>query len=1660
MKILIKMKKYFYTLSLLVCMLGVSQFTWAWDSYYAKLIATTPNSTSQGKVYAGSYESPSESARISEHSSSETEVKATTIKAWAYPQNERYAFYKWEFVASSGNSKTKNTNITSSDIDSKKTDNPISLDLWCPLGSKNNADKASVTEIRAIFYRPGGVSIDQLTFLPTTNGQYSVAGTKTDESSYSYSNIRSSQQTVNNVTAGIPIECWATPDEGYIFYSYYSLDSYGNKAYIGDLLEPHQILLIEDDVVKIGAEFTNNAFRIGETFVLTLADALQAVSQSSVKTIQVVRSHTVEPGYYTIPADVNLLVPLDVDQTDTIGHNLEEKGYVSSAGSTPTGAYKTLTLGDGVNIECFGTIEVGCYMDCAGQGAPGVGRPGGRTYGQIIMNAGSSITMNSGAKLYGWGFITGEGEIDVRRGATIREMFQLLDWKGGTASSGMIDNDNKVFKVFPLTQYFIQNVEVPTTYHPGSRLIGSSAVFVGGNVAYLQEVGIIGVGGRDNAMFLMKDTLDSEDTWVRKYYNVATDMQCYEINNSARLGSLVFHLYVDFDSRDFILPITNNMKIHLLNGEMLISQNTELLPGAEIEVDKKAKVIVDEGQTLYLYDSLQWANAYVYNGQFASRVKYRPGGQPNVRTLTAAGIGDAKLNIHGTFDIQGALYTTEGGARIFSNNEDAGTIMFSKAAPSENVSIYQFNGLKDGYATYTNQIANPAILRNGDGTYPTTSTAGTDSLQSYCYVNNRWVKFTVDQDSDCFVYDQYDTYYAKPGAYVAINATKDPITKKISGNDDHTYSDAAGKGRLFILTEGCQWWEVENIDNLYRCIYNKDTTFYYWDEDYEEWAEKRFEIKWMNWDGTPVMNGSEAIEYMMPYGSMPKFLSSSPQREADLDFVYNFTGWSPALSRVTGDQTYTATYSKDTIKYEITFKYQEGIKQGSIISRQFLPRDSMPIVPTLYPIAGYESYSWSPSVGVVTGNQTYEARWVETAPTTFNIRFNNYDGSVLKKLDKTTDAVYVVEADASPVYDGATPAKAATNEYTYTFTGWKGPKGFTPKENALPGADADATYTAQFNAVDKTYDIRFFQEDGETQIGATQSLSYGATPIIPNYSRSNSDQYTYSLIWVEKSSKEASEDEDDWIKSVSAVTEATDYVAYFEATTNRYTVTATSSIAAGCIISGAGTYDYGTGIELTVTPNPGYRFLYWDDDNTNTDNPRSFTLESNVSLTAVVEQYVQDLDLSDGTPVTYSKPGTQIHNLILNASSNLNGAENLVLSEVNAVQGQAYFDLTIGDTESRHWHAFSVPFRVNLKKSGTPLQINGEELTLGRGYDIVYFDTETRATEGKTPNCWKYVEDGDSTLYPGKGYMIASGSRAINTIRFTAELDGEHKLILDNGISVKGGEGVNGGWNGIGNPKTYHSLLDAGVTKCQVHNGEAINSDGYTLYDMTGKLILGEAVFVQAPNDKSVVINRATTQSAIQPSSAPRRAQSRALNIGGESYDVHIAPAEGTSADHLYLQLDEDKEDKYVILADLAKAGISAVRPQMWVNRYGAKLCMNTIAPDEDHADFPIGIYAPKAGEYEIYVATQPEGDQALYLTLNDQAIWNLSENGAYTLYLDKGSVNNYGLRISAKTPAVATGVDEALVDANGTTRKVLIDNQVFIIREGSVYTVDGQLIK
>lgn len=1450
----------------------------------------------------------------------------------------------------------------------------------------------------------------------------------------------------------------ATPAEGYTFYGWYHEvgDRYeflGAESSIKVTVDEYPNYYAYFDVV--GAD---NAFMVGFHQMATWEEALAAAKANAPCNMLLLKDYTIPAGYYTIPEGVTLIIPKDADQVSPKGNIIQRYKKIKSDGNwsecaISKTAYRKLTLQDGCHLDVFGTIEVGGMQDIVGQGIAGVGHPAG-TYGQLIVKEGATITLENGSCLRAWGFVTGDienkdandvvpcGEIEARRGSKVYEQFQIMDWKGGTCS--VVYMMGNQYKVFPVTQYFIQNIEIPTTYHPGAKLLCATGMVMSKNEFDCDALGIVGAeyndGTKDDAMFLMKNADDSEDTWVRKYYDSKNDKQVYEINNSARLGNLRITMSgYTLESKEYILPITNNMHIHLLNGEMNITQSTEMLPGAEIEVDKQSEVTVNEGQTLYLYDSEEWG-AYAYNGYYAHQVLYSPifEGKPNKRAYTKKTVADApnakpsaaKLNIHGTLNVLGSLYTTETGANIYSTNEDAGTIVYSTSAPSENIDVYQ---VTSSSPDYDGKTCIPSLLRNTDPLYPTTTTAGTPAGQSYCYMNGRWTMMTVDPVNECFVKDNYNNYYAKPGAYVQLANGK-------TENADHTYSDAAGQGRLYILTDECQWWEVVLDNNLYKGITrdaedvaSPNGKYYAYNTTTHKWEEKRYTITWKDWDGTVITT------YQLTYGVTPKYLSTNPTREANLDYTYDFTGWSPAIVPVAGDQIYTATYTQTPVRYTITFKNSDG----TILEHQFLTRGTTPTPPEV--TNEDKILQWTPSVGAVTGNQIYTATWLDNRPATWTITWKNYDGTL---LDTTTPAD---GATAETVSAGApdAPVKPATTEYTYSFTGW------TP---AVVAATSDATYTASYSEERKTYTVNFYKEgttnetksDPANLLVSRTGLYMGGAVTLPDPLPTKSEAgKTFTLQWKNMANDQIVG------TGVPAVSDNADYVADFSLyTVSRYTVSVriqdeSGNAVSGCAATGSGTYDHGT--EVTINVTPAARFKYWDDDHENTNPQRTFSLTAAQNLTAIC---VPNENVAIGETVEYGSDETYYDFVISadeNHSSQVVGANHVKI----ATGGHAYFDLVL-NTPRRHWKAFTVPFEVDLSKY--PIIADGVSMPLGVQYDIVWYDGAERAANGKTPDCWKYVEDQtDWILTPGVAYMIVFG-RDVNTVRFTKKdkasvaYSGTVSVAENNGAS----DDVNGGWNGIGNPATYHALLNAGVTECQVHNGEEIGSDGYITCDM-GKFIVGKAVFVQVAASQPVVVNKATSGDS-QIAAAPRRA--KANTTGKNRFDVQIAPVDGQMADRMFLHADEYKEDKYVILQDLAKAGLSTKRAQMWVERYDTKLCKNTALLFNGVAEFPLGIFAPQAGEYEISVAESPDEESTLYLTLDGVPVWNLSY-GPYTANLEKGTTARYGLKwVRNYIPAISTSVDNTQADKQPTAQKILLNGKVYILRGENVYSADGQLVK
>ena len=110
--------------------------------------------------------------------------------------------------------------------------------------------------------------------------------------------------------------------------------------------------------------------------------------------------------------------------------------------------------------------------------------------GFVDMKSGSSITVNNGGNLYVYGFISGSGSVTANSGASVYELFQFSDFRGGDQSTAM-DNE-----VFPLSQYYVQNIEVPLTLCSGAKEYAYTTVYAsssqfGSSVSFIASIDFI-----------------------------------------------------------------------------------------------------------------------------------------------------------------------------------------------------------------------------------------------------------------------------------------------------------------------------------------------------------------------------------------------------------------------------------------------------------------------------------------------------------------------------------------------------------------------------------------------------------------------------------------------------------------------------------------------------------------------------------------------------------------------------------------------------------------------------------------------------------------------------------------------------------------------------------------------------------------------------------------------------------------------------------------------------------------------------------------------------------------------------------------------------------------------------------------------------------------
>jgi uncharacterized repeat protein (TIGR02543 family) len=917
----------------------------------------------------------------------------------------------------------------------------------------------------------------------------------------------------------------------------------------------------------------------------TLKEALQYVNSNTGTnlTIVMVGNHTLPKGNYVLPAKATLVVPESLTRKSAMG-----TAPTREAVNTPAPVqFLMLTFDKGVNMTVYGTIETTAKQNAANGGSAIAGAPHG-PYGRLHLVAGSKITLENGANLNCWGYTTGKGEITAMSGSTVREGFQLGYWRGGSATSSMLSNRNS-WHAFPVTDYFIQNVEAPIMFRPGSSLLGYSAI---NWTLGLEKADNVKLLGTSSSMFLMDPADASADTYVKKEYDTETDRAVWTVNSGAKLGQFSFSLAGQtVNSADYYLPVSNNMTIYINEGEFTVTQDALLIPGAQIIISKLGKLTVASGKRLFVMDNEDWPGFLKKGTTTVSRwyynATYSPSWTTNPRTAmyppTTTRLPDAEIFVHGT--TEGQYYTTEHGANIHSTNEDAGVVRFVANAGA-NTSIQHVVNTDNERVTIN---FTSAKLKNEDTSNPYTTTAGTTAGDAYTYMDYMWVNV---RENGCLLTrtDGTGTHQlAHPSDVVAVEP---------NSTDNAYHSETGSRNFIFaekkVTTAGCVWWEAEKVttgEHVGDYKANQEQFdnyggYYYWDASAGYWKPRFVTVTWKNYDGSALATYSNVI-----YNTSPHYSGVTPKIPANTSIAtYAWTGWDDPngifhhkdsiLPRATGNITYTAHIQETKYEYLITFKNNAG----KVMHTEMFEAGTIPVCPpekiqrdpTTSQVFTFTG--WDKTITAVTGPETYTAQFTGS-PRPYTVTFVDYDMSFLADtiIGYGNMAAYPTLADE--------PYRESTDAYSYEWIGWT---------KALATVTKDVTYIAKYKQTTIKYRVVFKsdcwgQNDGDEgcveKIHSQKDYALGATVTVPaNPSRPQTAQYTYAF--------------DHWDPAVGPVEAGgATYTAVYTKTPRTYAINykdKNNATFSGTHGSGyPTTHTYGTATPLVNPTRTGYTFEGW-----------------------------------------------------------------------------------------------------------------------------------------------------------------------------------------------------------------------------------------------------------------------------------------------------------------------------------------------------------------------------------------------------------------------------------------------------------------------------------
>lgn len=335
---------------------------------------------------------------------------------------------------------------------------------------------------------------------------------------------------------------------------------------------------VETEVVAV-----NDA---GDTFTSLEAAIWDTYDIYEQGTVTLVATNYTLTNNLSIPEGITLVIPTSASYNDTLtGNNISSSALAGNP-------YVTLTVPDGKTLEVNGTLLV------AGNQQSSTKNAGCLTgnYGKI--DVAGSLTVNG--TLYARGEISGVGTVTANNGSTVYQLFQIKDWRGGTASLSAYNN-----KVFPFNLYEFDSITARTVYMYGSTMKAHYYIYAN-NLDNEGDVVIIGNGGQ----LVFENTAAGIESGNIVFTN-ADGVTNVEVNGAVKTGDIAvtvsqtiwgYTISYTLDSSTAVCPFGYNMNVVISNGASLaINNNMKILPGCNISVANGGALNIADGKAAYFY---------------------------------------------------------------------------------------------------------------------------------------------------------------------------------------------------------------------------------------------------------------------------------------------------------------------------------------------------------------------------------------------------------------------------------------------------------------------------------------------------------------------------------------------------------------------------------------------------------------------------------------------------------------------------------------------------------------------------------------------------------------------------------------------------------------------------------------------------------------------------------------------------------------------------------------------------------------------------------------------------------------------------------------------------------------------------------------------------